>query len=100
MFNIDEVMEKRLDQFDRITAKSREIFNEKNRKYQDAVRDTGVNGAVVEFVGLTGRLKALVLRNETHGRDSIQELVNALMDAQVYSYIALMMVEDENWEGV
>jgi len=99
MFDIEETMKKRLEQFDRIDAKTRSVFANKNRQYQDAIKDTGVLGASVELVGLAGRLKALVLRNSTHGQDDQEALANALLDTINYGHIALMMLEDENWEG-
>lgn len=100
MFDIDEVMERRMKQFDSIEERSRMLFAFKNRQYNDTIRLTGVLGASVELVGIAGRLMALVLKNPLHGKDIDTEvLTNTFIDALVYARIGLMMLEDKNWDG-
>lgn len=80
-----------------IEAKS--IFAQKNREYGDSIRYGGVLGPIIEFIGLSGRLKKLIVLNPKHGRGLKKLLRNILMDMIVYSVIAMMMMNENNWEG-
>ena len=76
-----------------------EVFKRKNQQYQNAIEETGVLGAATELVGCTSRLKGLVIRNPTHGRDQREAIYNAAQDAHNYANILLQMMEQDNWEG-
>lgn len=75
------------------------LFEAKNRAYGDTIWKTGVLGAVVELIGACARLPQMVLRNEYHGRDVNENLVDVLKDIHNYAAIGLMMIESDNWEG-
>lgn len=91
---------KRDKQFSQLCKKSFKIFKVKNREYDDAIADTGVLGASVELIGVVSRLKGLVLKNKTHGRNKGPQILNVAKDVHNYANILNMMLEDGNWEGV
>jgi hypothetical protein len=90
---------KRLLQYDRIIAKSRAIFEDRNRRYGDAIVDTGLLGAVVNMAGDYGRLKKQVIRNPEHGRDCVEDVEDKCVDMLNYLVIAQMMIEEGNFDG-
>jgi predicted TIM-barrel enzyme len=93
-------LDRRNVEYYRVAEHCRALFVRKNSEYEDAISDTGVLGAAVELVSIAARLRALVLHDPQHGRQHKAALVNALMDAQVYALIGLMMVDEDNWEGM
>lgn len=91
---------KRADQWDRIVARAKNLFLYKNKQYQDGISANGVLGASVEIRGSAARLGAMVVRAFDHGRLERHDLKsNIFPDIINYAIIALMMIEDENWEG-
>ena len=95
----DKMAEDRNSTFDRVDAACKTLFVEKDKKYGHATVETGVQGAVVELVGITARLKQLVLRSADHGASEVAELAEILKDAHNYANIALMEMADDNWIG-
>jgi hypothetical protein len=85
--------------FETVCRDGQLLFARKNRQYGNAIRHTGVLGAVVEIIGAAARLPAMVLRNTTHGRDIQAKLIDVLLDIHNYASIAIMMLHDDNWEG-
>lgn len=76
-----------------------ELFAEKNRLYGNAIVETGVLGAVVELVGITARLKQMVIRSSDAGASQADKLEDILMDAHNYVNIARMMLREGNYRG-
>ncbi len=89
----------RKHQFQEQAQKALLLYLRKNDEYLDAVRQGGVLGAAVEFLGIGARLRALVIRNPQHGRDQAKDLRNVLTDALVYAAIALIMFDEQNFDG-
>lgn len=85
--------------FHNTCAQCEELFAEKNELYGNSIVETGVLGAVVELVGITARLKKIVLRSADAGEGEADKLQDILMDAHNYSGIALMMLNDGNFRG-
>jgi hypothetical protein len=77
-----------------------ELFKKKNSQYGDSIGRTGVLGAAVELVGIVYRIFSMVIKNKTHGREHKMSLRDVFSDIHNYSTIALMMLEDDNWDGV
>jgi hypothetical protein len=76
------------------------LFVQKNEEYGDTIKKTGVLGASVELIGTCARLPKLVLRSASRGRDNDAALRNVFMDIANYAVIALIMMSENNWEGV
>lgn len=76
-----------------------DLFQTKNRKYDNTIVKTGVLGAVIEIIGAAGRLPVMVLRSVGHGRNDRDKLIDVLRDILNYAAIALFMIESDNWEG-
>lgn len=96
---IDNVMEQRLQQYDRVMGKARELFSERNREYSDTISVTGVLGACVEIVGVASRLKPLVIKAADRGQSKREKVANVLLDLINYGVIAAIMMMVENWDG-
>jgi hypothetical protein len=91
--------ETRSETFKRVCAAGQNLFDKKDAEYGSATSETGVQGAVVEFVGISARLKQMVLRSPDHGASKSAEIAELLKDAHNYANIALMELADENWIG-
>jgi hypothetical protein len=87
-------------EFDLLCETSQELFREKNRQYGNAIVTTGVLGASIELIGAVARLRELVLKDQKHGATNIALLVDVFMDIHNYSNIAMIMLRDNNWDGV
>jgi len=94
-----KILEDRLRAYDETFFAARAHFMRKNLQYGNAIGETGVLGAVVEFVGITSRLKNLVLRSSDHGRSQKEKLQEILKDLVNYSLFSVMFLAEENWEG-
>lgn len=91
---------RRMMQYSRAVVAAQKVFLQKNDEYGDAIRSTGLLGCVVEFVGGTARLKAMVMRNPSHGRKSkMKSLLNALIDMLNYAVFGLFWLEEGNYDG-
>ena len=80
-------------------AEALELFGSKNRQYGNAIDETGLLGATVELVGITARLKQLVIRDSLHGRQESDKIRPVLLDAINYAAIAIYQLDRHNWEG-
>lgn len=87
-------------EFDLLCEQSQDLFRVKNAQYGNAIVTTGVLGASVELIGAAARLRTLVLTAEGHGRNEVRSLIDVFMDLHNYSNIALIMLRDNNWEGI
>lgn len=92
-------VERRVEIFQEIFDKVIDLFRHKNTTYRDAIRRTGLLGASVELVGISARLEALVIKDPSHGAENATILEDILLDAFVYSGIALQMLQEENFDG-
>jgi hypothetical protein len=95
-----DVYEKRMYQWDQITKDARELFNRKNREYEDTIHTTGVLGAAVELIGVSARLRPMILHRADHGwgvKDALKK--NIFVDILIYAVIALIMLQEDNWSG-
>lgn len=92
--------QKAVEEFVDICHKDQNLFAVKNEQYGNAIITTGVLGASVELIGAAARLRKLVLTSEGHGRNEVRSLIDVFMDLHNYSNIALMMLRDNNWEGI
>jgi hypothetical protein len=97
--SLPDFQKHRNELFDKACKAAKEVFQEKNLQYNDAISETGVLGAAVELVGITARFKALVIKNSRHGRDTKKELLEIAKDSLVYSNILMQMISEENWDG-
>jgi len=97
---LSEKYQQRIAQFDEICDAARELFIQKNgpEHYADSIADTGVIGAVVSVVGITARLKRMVIARPDAGKSLRDELVEIVKDLLVYAAIVGMMIMDDNWK--
>lgn len=94
-----KLIERRIQQFIRISTECLDLFVEKDVEYRDAISACGVLGASVEILSLGYRLQSLAIKNSTHGRDRAETIRKLAPDVLVYGAILMMMLEDENWDG-
>lgn len=104
---LEERMARRLAQFDATVALARQLFEQRNRGYRDAIRFNGLAGVLFEWAGIAGRLKAL--RNEVlraYFAESAEDRGEAygavsdkLMDAVVYGIIGIILLNEGNILG-
>lgn len=90
----------RIENFEQICIECEELFLKKNTQYGDSISEGGVLGAVVEFIGISARLRQMVIKSGDGGKSADQKsLRDVLMDAHNYANIALMMQQEENFTG-
>lgn len=90
----------RIEQFEDKCCECEEIFIDKNAKYGDSITATGVLGAVTEFIGITARLKNLVINSGDGGEKANEDdLRNLFIDAHNYANIGLIMLSEKNFRG-
>lgn len=92
-------MTERLVAFTKNCAEGQRIFKLKNKQYGDSIRFGGVIAACYNIVGAAMRLPQLVFYSKEHGRKSKDKLIDILLDVHNYANIALLMIQDNNWEG-
>lgn len=85
-------------QFALICEECAALFAAKNRRYGNAIEETGVLGAAVEIVGIAARLKQIVIRGN-YPREKMDKLRDILMDLHNYATIAIMMLDNKNMRG-
>lgn len=88
-----------VEHFVAVCATCTELFEDKNDQYGNAIVKTGVLGATVELIGVINRLPNMVLKDTSHGREQAEKLRDIFMDIHNYASIAIMMLDDNNWEG-
>lgn len=93
-------MANELNHFANVCDTCQELFAEKNEQYGNTIVKTGVLGACVELIGAVARLPKMVLKDAMHGRGQAEKLRDVLMDIHNYASIAIMMLDDNNYEGV
>lgn len=76
------------------------IFEERNRKYGESFVETGVHGAYLALHTKVSRLRTLVHRSTDHGRGERDEVLDNAIDTVNYGLILLMMLEEDNWDGI
>lgn len=76
------------------------LFSQRNAEYGDAISENGVLGASIELRQKAARLRQLVLLAPGHGRDAEAQVKDTLRDMANYAIIALMLLEDGNWDGL
>jgi hypothetical protein len=95
----DQVSPARLQVFDAACSAGREIFVVKDAKYDSATIATGVDGAVVEIIGISSRLRKMVHKAPDRGASQAAEILEILKDLHNYACIAMMELSDNNWDG-
>lgn len=90
--------EKRLQQFDKVSAETRELFNKKNTDYGDAFADYGVVGVLVRMGDKLRRYVSVTNKNVSLVND--EALRDTLMDLRNYATMAIMLMDEEKDGGV
>jgi hypothetical protein len=83
-----------------ICGTCQEIVAVKNKEYGSSFRDVGVLGSVLDINRKNARLRRLVVRNPTHGRDKQEQILDTLQDLHNHVAFAIMMLKENNWEGI
>lgn len=96
---IEQRVQARLQKYMEIVSESMQIFEDRNRKYGDAISRTGLLGSVVSMVGDYERLQNMVMRSPDHGRGNPEDVRDKLIDVLNYVVIGVMMLDERNWEG-
>jgi len=89
----------RTEQYDKVVAAAKKLFEEKNAQYGDSITATGLLGASVELVGTGARLRQMVIKDATHGEAHRQAVIDVLKDQVNYAIIGLIMLSEGNWDG-
>jgi hypothetical protein len=89
----------RLTRFNLICDLMASLFELKQAQYGNSTGETGVLGATLEIQQRAARLRAMVLKNPTHGRDQKQAIIDTAHDLHNYANILILMIQEDNWEG-
>ena len=84
--------EKRLSQFDKVSAETRELFNKKNIDYGDAFADYGVPGVLVRMGDKLRRYISVTNKGVSLVND--EALRDTLMDLRNYATMAIMLMDE------
>jgi hypothetical protein len=76
-----------------------ELFAVKDKKYMSAYKGTGLLGVACEIIGISKRLLPLVIWTPHQGRLNEDIIRDVLIDLHNYSVMALMCIEEANWDG-
>jgi len=95
----DQVPQARVDVFDAACLEGKKVFLVRDAQYDGATVATGVQGAVVEVVGISARLRKMVLKAPDRGESQAEEILKILVDLHNYANIAMMELSDGNWVG-
>lgn len=86
-----------------VCVKNHGIFLVKNEEYDNTIIRTGVLGASIEIIGAAMRLRPLVLKHHNDqviSESTVKAIKNVAVDLHNYANILMMMLEDNNWDGV
>jgi hypothetical protein len=86
-------------QFESHCEAGAELFAVKNTQYGNAFQVYGVLGVVCEILGVVARLPQLVLWSPDHGASMKEKLRDIFLDLHNFSVMALIVLEDNNWDG-
>lgn len=75
------------------------LFERKNKEYGNAFTAFGVLGVTCEILGAAMRLPQLVLWTPDHGKFMKTVLIDIFTDIHNYANMALICMEDDNWDG-
>jgi len=92
--------EPRSQQFDICCYIGKELFLRKNTEYGDSIKETGVLGAVVAIHGICARLSVLCIKGKFSQENVRELLVDLFVDLHNYANIALIMLGEDNLDGV
>jgi len=95
----NQVPPERVQLFDSACGAGKEIFLIRDAQYDGSTVATGVQGAVVEVVGISARLRKMVLKSPDRGESQAEEILKILEDLHNYACIAMMELSDGNWVG-
>lgn len=73
------------------------LFDHKNTQYNSAFRKYGLLGVVMEILGIAERIPPMTIWNED--KRDIRKLRDLFMDLHNYSNMALLLIDDNNWDG-
>lgn len=93
-------MNESTDHFEKVCEACQELFAEKNAQYDNNFVRDGLLGTVLEVMGAASRLRPLVVRAANHGRADAETIRGILMDVHNYASMSLMLLDDNNYEGV
>jgi len=93
-------MATQLDKFEDVCTTCGEFFAAKNAQYDNNFTQDGLLGTVLEVMGAAARLRPLVVRAPEHGRANAEKIRDILMDVHNYATMSLMLLDDQNWEGL
>lgn len=85
--------------FDKLCREELKLFSYKNKAYGNAFEIYGVLGVVCEILGAVNRLPQLVLWSPDHGKSAKDNIRDILMDLHNFANMAIMCLDNNNWDG-
>lgn len=84
--------------FDYACTKASHLFQDRNKEYDSAFRKYGLLGVVFEILGIVSRLPPMTIwkLDRNFNRRKLQDL---FMDLHNYSNMALILLDENNWDG-
>jgi hypothetical protein len=87
-------------QFELACYTNKQLFLKRNKEYAGAFKKYGLLGVIFEILGILNRLPPMTIW-KTHGeRMNSKKLHDLFMDLHNYSNMALICLEDNNWDGL
>jgi hypothetical protein len=86
-------------QFESQCYAGQKLFAYKNKNYDGAFRKYGLLGVVMEIMGVLSRIPPMTFWKASEEPMNIEKLRDLFMDLHNFSNMALMVLEDNNWDG-
>jgi hypothetical protein len=86
-------------EFDRCCTSGAHLFQDRNKEYDGAFRKYGLLGVVFEILGILSRLPPMTIWKKPGDMWNVTKLRDLFLDLHNYSNMALMVLEENNWDG-
>jgi hypothetical protein len=85
-------------QFEHQCHMGQKLFVVKNKKYNSAFKKYGLLGVIFELLGVLERIPPMTIWRHGDPID-VKKLRDLLLDVHNFSAMALILIEDNNWDG-
>lgn len=87
-------------QFELACYQATQLFQERNAEYDGAFKKYGLLGVIFEIMGILNRLPAMTIWKSPGKMLNVKKLHDLFLDLHNYSAMALILLEDNNWDGM
>lgn len=95
----DKSPEHMLSDFEFACKSAEALFEKRNKEYDGAFRRYGLLGVIFEILGILNRLPAMTIWKSPDEILNAAKLYDLFLDLHNYSCMALMLLEENNWNG-